>query len=45
MTKRPDQHVLSVEEEKLSPVVVVVTIILIILFIVAFAYRLGITAL
>ena len=45
MTRRPDEHVLSVEEGKLSPVIVVVTGILVALFLLAFAYRLGIALL
>lgn len=44
-TKRPDEHVLAVEEEKLSPVVLVVTIVLIILFVLALLYRLGLMVL
>ena len=42
MTRRPDEHMLAVEEERLSPVVIVVTVLLIVLFILAILYRIGI---
>lgn len=43
MTKTPDDHVLAVEEEKVSPIIIVVTILLVGLFLVAMLYRVGIT--
>ena len=43
MTKRPEEHLLATEEEKLSPVIVIVTIALILLFGFALLYRLGVT--
>lgn len=45
MTQRPDDHLLAVEKERLSPVVVVVTGLLILLFVIAFLYRLGVSLL
>ena len=45
MTKTADEHTLSAEEGKVSPVIVVVTIVMILLFLVALLYRLGVTIL
>ena len=39
MTKSVDEHALSVEEKKLSPVVIIVTGFIILLFIFAIFYR------
>lgn len=43
MTRAPDEHVLAVDEEKLSPVIVLATIILVALFLIAVLYRIGLT--
>ena len=45
MTRRPEDHLLAVEEGKLSPVVVVVTTILVVLFLIGLLYRVGIALL
>lgn len=45
MTQAPDEHLLAVDEGKLSPVVVVATILLAVLFVMAFLYRIGVTIL
>lgn len=43
MTQAPDEHLLAVEEEAISPVIVVVTILLGLLFLIGFLYRFGVT--
>lgn len=43
MTQAPDEHLLSVEEEMISPVIVVVTVLLALLFLIGFLYRAGLT--
>ena len=43
MTKAPDDHVLTAEEGRISPVIVLATILLGLLFVVAILYRIGIS--
>ena len=43
MTQAPDEHILSVEEEAISPIVLIVTVLLALLFLIGFLYRLGLT--
>ncbi len=45
MAADEDEHVLAVEEEQLSPVIIVATIVLILLFVLAVLYRIGISVL
>lgn len=45
MAKTPDDHVLTVEEGRISPVIILATILLGVMFVVAFLYRIGISVL
>lgn len=45
MTRRPEDHVLAVEEGRLSPIVVVVTALLVVLFLLGLLYRAGLALL
>ena len=45
MTRRPEDHVLAVDEGKVSPIIIIVTILLVILFVLGFLYRAGLALL